>query len=151
MPNSSWKTAPYFFSSDAGWVGTFCTVAIPRDFQSTQMCHYKKDPRLLLCQLNSLSLTLHPSGGERDIRWGGGGGAGIRGCKAANYPREASACNGQILVGLKAPPPVPPPLLHPHILEATLVFADHLNDFINNKCECFIFRGRGVVNGYNLN
>jgi len=36
------------------------------------------------------------------------GGAGVRGCKAADYPREASVCKGQKLGGLS--PPVPPPL-----------------------------------------
>jgi len=37
------------------------------------------------------------------------GGAGARGSEAADYPREASACEGQESGGL-APPPVPPPL-----------------------------------------
>ena len=43
------------------------------------------------------------------------GGAGVRGCEAADYLRETSACKGQKLGGAKAPlaplaPPVPPPL-----------------------------------------
>ena len=32
-----------------------------------------------------------------------GGGAGVRGCEAPDYPREASACEGQKLGGLKPP------------------------------------------------
>ena len=36
-------------------------------------------------------------------------GAGVRGCKAADYPGEASVCEGQKWGGLK--PPVLPPLL----------------------------------------
>ena len=40
-----------------------------------------------------------------------GGGAGAKGCKAANYPREVSVCKGQELGGLKSPPPPPPPVL----------------------------------------
>ena len=35
-------------------------------------------------------------GGGTEIQLGG---AGVRGCKAANYPREASACKGQKLGG----------------------------------------------------
>ena len=31
------------------------------------------------------------------------GGAGARGCEAADYPRKASACEGQELGGSKAP------------------------------------------------
>ena len=36
---------------------------------------------------------------------GGGGGAGVRACEAADYLREASACEGQKLGGLKPPSP----------------------------------------------
>ena len=64
---------------------------------------------------------------------GGGGGAGVRGCEAADYLHEASACEGQKW-GAKsplAPPPpqVPPPLyrvkyvcvkLHPSFLTSEL-------------------------------
>ena len=41
------------------------------------------------------------------------GGTGVRGCEAANYPREAFTCEGQKLGGL-APlaPLVPPPLVN---------------------------------------
>ena len=34
---------------------------------------------------------------------GGAGGAGARGCEAADYPREASACEGQKLRGSRPP------------------------------------------------
>ena len=34
-------------------------------------------------------------------------GACVRGCEAADYPREASTCEGQKLEGLKPPPPPP--------------------------------------------
>ena len=37
------------------------------------------------------------------------GGAGVRGCKVADYLHEASACEGQELGGLKPPQPIPPP------------------------------------------
>ena len=45
-----------------------------------------------------------------------GGGAGVRGCEVAGYPREAagylreaSACEGQKLGAIKSPPSPPPP------------------------------------------
>ena len=51
---------------------------------------------------------------ERKYDWGGGG-AGTRGCKAADYPHEASVREGQELGGGGAKallaPLVPPPLL----------------------------------------
>ena len=37
------------------------------------------------------------------IGGGGGGAAGVRGCDAADYPRKASACEGQKLGGPKPP------------------------------------------------
>ena len=40
-------------------------------------------------------------------------GACVRGCEAADYPREASTCEGQKLEGLKPPPPPPPWVLPP--------------------------------------
>ena len=44
------------------------------------------------------------------------GEAGAKGCEAANYPHEASACKGQEFGGAKAPlassPPVLPPLAY---------------------------------------
>ena len=47
-------------------------------------------------------------------RGGGGGGAGVRDCKAADYPHEVSACGGQELGRAKAPlaPLAPLPQLH---------------------------------------
>ena len=47
---------------------------------------------------------------ERKYDWGGGGGgggAGARGFETADYPREASACEGQEL------PPLPPRFRRP--------------------------------------
>ena len=38
-----------------------------------------------------------------------GGGAGVRGCKPADYLCEASMCEGQKLEGAKAPLAPPPP------------------------------------------
>ena len=52
-----------------------------------------------------------PVAAERKYEWGGGGGAGARGCKADDYLCEASACEGQELGGLS--PPTPPPPLPP--------------------------------------
>ena len=44
---------------------------------------------------------LQASGGGTEIHLGG---AGVRGCEAADYPREASMCEGQNLgVGLSPP------------------------------------------------
>ena len=39
------------------------------------------------------------SGGEDKYDWG----AGVRGCEVADYPCEASMCEGQKLEGLKPP------------------------------------------------
>ena len=49
----------------------------------------------------TLAIYLITSGGGTEIRLGGeGAGACVRGCKATNYPCEASACEGQKLGGL---------------------------------------------------
>ena len=52
------------------------------------------------------------------VEWKYDGGAGARGCEAAGYPCEASACKGQEL-GVKPPyPPPPPPVLPLLLVEA---------------------------------
>ena len=47
-------------------------------------------------------------GGGTEIQLGGGGQRGrVRGCKAADYLHDVSACEGQELGGLKPPVPLP--------------------------------------------
>ena len=48
---------------------------------------------------------------EQKYDWGGG--AGVRGSEADDYPQKASACKGQKSGVLKPPPsPPPPPRFH---------------------------------------
>ena len=49
--------------------------------------------------LNSPSLEVSPTQWQRNKNTIGGGGGSVRGCKAANYPREASVCKGSKLGG----------------------------------------------------
>ena len=67
-------------------------VAIVLRLSSTQLLHRDTLQNMTGCQWQR---------NRNSIGRGGGGGAGVRGREAADYPREASACESQKLGGLK--------------------------------------------------